>query len=482
MKVFEPVEITARTGLESGPDSVIVSPSMSDSSSRHKLLIADDDETVRNLLEYHAQKRGFDPVLAEDGGELMELVDDSAEVVLLDLNMPRASGFECLKFLRGKFPDLPAVILSSADEVEDAVTAMKAGALDYLTKPFDLDEVFMVLRQAMEVARLRKENRELKEAVGTSRPVAGLIGDSEVTKDLIRQIEKISSLDSTVLLRGESGAGKGLIARTIHYASQRSEKPFVTVSCPALPRELLESELFGHEKGAFTGAHQRRIGKIEMAKGGTLFLDEIGDLPLDLQPKLLNVLQDREFQRVGGTGVLAADIRVVAATNVDLEDLVERREFREDLFYRLNVIPFEVPTLRERVDDIGTLANFFLGRLAKDRAGPEIKLTKEALKILQRYDWPGNIRQLENVLERASAFCEENTIDAADLPKEVSRELGLEGEGDKINLANIPLRDLERAALVQTLKATGGNKAEAARRLEITEKSVYNKLRRFGLI
>ena len=456
---------------------------MPSSPQRLRLLIADDDETVRNLLDYHAQKRGFDPVLAEDGEELMELVDESADVVLLDLKMPRANGFDCLKFLGTKFPDLPAVILSSADEVEDAVTAMKAGAVDYLTKPFDLDEVFMVLKQAMEVARLRKENRDLREVVGTSRPVAGLIGDSEVTRDLNRQIEKISGLDSTVLLRGESGAGKGLIARTIHYASQRAEKPFVTVSCPALPRELLESELFGHEKGAFTGAHQRRIGKIEMAKGGTLFLDEIGDLPLDLQPKLLNVLQDREFQRVGGADTLSADIRVVAATNVDLEDLVSRREFREDLFYRLNVIPLEVPTLWERVDDIGTLSDFFLDRIAKGRGiGSGIQLTKEALQALQRYDWPGNIRQLENVLERASAFCEENTIDVADLPGEVSREPGLEGGDDKVNLANIPLRDLEKAALVQTLKATGGNKAEAARRLEITEKSVYNKLRRFGLI
>lgn len=450
---------------------------------RLRLLIADDEETVRNLLDYHAQKRGFDPVLAECGQQFVELVDDGFDIALLDLNMPNGNGFDCLQYLAANFPDLPAVILSSADEIEDAVRAMKSGAIDYLTKPFDLDEVFMVLRKAIELSQLRSENRDLKESVGVSRPVAGIIGDGEVTRQLTGQIEKISKIDSTVLIRGESGAGKGLVARTIHYASARADKPFVTVSCPALPRELLESELFGHEKGSFTGAHQLRIGRIEMAAGGTLFLDEIGDLPLDLQPKLLNVLQDREFQRVGGTETLKSDIRVVAATNVELDDLVERREFREDLFYRLNVIPLEVPTLRERVDDIATLATFFLQRIAENRSiCGGIKLSGDALKLLQRYDWPGNIRQLENVLERSSAFCENNTIEAGDLPSEVSREPDIGGESVRINLANIPLRDLEKVALLQTLKACNGNKAETARRLEITEKSVYNKLRRFGEI
>ncbi len=456
---------------------------MAKPSQRLRLLIADDDETVRNLLEYHSQKRGFEPVLAECGEDFMELVDDEADVALLDLNMPNGNGFDCLKFLGAKFPDLPAVILSSADEIEDAVAAMKAGAVDYLTKPFDLDEVFLVLRQAFELSRLRRENRELRQSVSESRPVTGIVGDSEVTKKMIAQIEKISGLDSTVLLRGESGVGKGLVARTIHYASGRSGQPFVTVSCPALPRELLESELFGHEKGAFTGAHQRRIGKIEMAAGGTLFLDEIGDLPLDLQPKLLNVLQDREFQRVGGTDTLPANIRVIAATNVGLEDLVERREFREDLFYRLNVIPLEIPPLRERVEDISILCEFFLARIARDRGiSSGLRLSASALKTLQRHDWPGNIRQLENALERSSAFCEDNTIQVADLPAEVSQEPDLDGESEHLNLANLPLRDIERAALVQTLRASGGNKAEAARRLGITEKSVYNKLRRFGLV
>ncbi|MCB1076429.1 MAG: sigma-54-dependent Fis family transcriptional regulator [Verrucomicrobiae bacterium] len=456
---------------------------MSGQFQRLKVLIADDDETVRNLLEYHSQKRGFDPVLATCGEEFMELADDSFDVALLDLNMPRGSGFDCLKSLAAKLPDLPAVVLSSADEIQDAVSAMKAGALDYLTKPFDLDEVFHVLRQAIEVSRLRRENRELKESIGVSRPVNGLIGEGNTTRQLVSQIEKISAIDSTVLLKGESGVGKGLIARTIHYASARSAAPFVTVSCPALPRELLESELFGHEKGAFTGAHQRRVGKIEMAAGGTLFLDEIGDLPLDLQPKLLNVLQDREFQRVGGSQTIRTDIRVIAATNVDLEDQVKNREFREDLYYRLNVIPLEVPPLRQRIDDLKVLAAHFLDRVSRSRGlSKPVRLSDGALLAMQRYDWPGNIRQLENVLERASAFCDGQCIAESDLPAEL-RDNGesTEGDGsDKLNLANIPLRDLERAAVLQTLRAADGNKAEAARRLGVTEKSVYNKLKRFG--
>jgi two-component system response regulator HydG len=457
---------------------------MSNSSQRLRLIIADDDETVRNLLEYHSQKRGFEPVLACSGEEFMEIVDDGFDVALLDLNMAPGSGFDCLKFLGAKFPDLPAVVLSSADEIQDAVTAMKSGALDYLTKPFDLDEVFHVLRQAVEISRLRQENRELRDSLGSPRPVNGIVGAGEVTSQLIAQVGKISGIDSTVLLKGESGVGKGLIARTIHYASGRADGPFVTVSCPALPRELLESELFGHEKGAFTGAHQRRVGKIETAAGGTLFLDEIGDLPLDLQPKLLNVLQDREFQRVGGTQTIRTDIRVIAATNVDLEDQVKNREFREDLYYRLNVIPLEVPPLRQRIDDVKVLAGHFLDRVARSRGlAKPIRLSDAALVVMQRYDWPGNIRQLENVLERASAFCDGQCIDAADLPRELTEDsLPLEDAGsEKLNLANMPLRDLERAALIQTLRAADGNKAEAARRLGVTEKSVYNKLKRFGL-
>lgn len=271
-----------------------------------------------------------------------------------------------------------------------------------------------------------------------------------------------------------------MLARMIHGASGRADKPFVTVSCPAMPRELLESELFGHEKGAFTGAVKRRIGKIEAAKGGTLFLDEIGDLPIDLQPKLLNVLQDREFQRVGGEELLDADVRIVAATNIDFEAKIQEGEFREDLYYRLSVIPIEIPPLRERLDGLGALCDHLLKKISGRQGGREVSVAKEAMKVLQSYDWPGNVRQLENVLERSAAFSDEGVIEEKDLPKEV---VGGAGDGPEVaGIGGIALSELEKQALVQTLKLCGGNKAESARRLGITEKSVYNKLKRHGLM
>ncbi len=446
------------------------------------ILLADDDETVRNLLEYHSRKCGFEATAVEDGVEFMDRMNGDYDVVLLDLNMPRAGGIECLEFLAEKFPEKPAVILSGADEVENAVAAMKAGAMDYLTKPFDLDEVFHVLRQTVSYARLQAENRALKSSISVpSHPTEGIIGRSQITRHLLGRVQRIAGRDSTVLIQGESGVGKGVIARTIHYSSPRRKEPFITVSCPALPRELLESELFGHEKGAFTGAHQRRIGKIEMATGGSLFLDEIGDLPLELQPKLLNVIQDREFHRVGGSEIVAADIRIIAATNVDLEEKVRRREFREDLYYRLNVIPITVPPLRERPEDIAPLTEEILSRISRaTETSPDLKIARDAMNALEQYRWPGNVRQLENVLERAAAFCEGGVIELEDLSSEVVPRKDSESIDDAgVNLANLPLRNLEQIALTQTLRACGGNKAEAARRLGITEKSIYNKLKRY---
>lgn len=451
---------------------------------RHRLLITDDDATVRNLLDYHSRQRGFDPLLASSGKEAKELISDDIDVVILDLRMPEGDGMEFLQFLAEKFPDIPAVILSSKEEVEAAVNAMKAGAVDYLTKPIDLDEVFTVLSHAIKHGELKKENRALKETLGFSRPTSDFIGQSNTTKEILSSIQRVANLDSTVLLLGESGVGKGLVARTIHYSGPFADQPFVTVSCPTLPRDLLESELFGHEKGAFTGAVQKRVGKIEMAEGGTLFLDEIGDLPLELQPKLLNVLQDREFFRVGSNKAITAKVRVIAATNIDLEEKVRRREFREDLFYRLNVILLNVPPLRERPEDIDSLVRHFLDQLSQ-KQGLLIKLDKNAAHKIRAYPWPGNVRQLENAIERAAAFCTNGIICSADLPREIVKDTTAEEEyplSGRNHLAGIPLRELEKSALIQTLRACGGNKAETARQLQITEKSVYNKLKRYGPI
>ena len=428
----------------------------------------------------HAERGGFTVRSGENGAEALELVTENTDVVLLDLQMPVLDGFGALELLGREHPGVPAVVLTSVDEAAEAVKAMKLGALDYLTKPFDPDELLAVLRNAKRLRRAELENEQLREALGGRGPVVQIVAESEAMKEVVRQAEKVASLDSTILLTGESGVGKGMLSRHVHANSERGEEPFVTVSCPALPRELLESELFGHEKGAFTGAVRRRRGKIEMAEGGTLFLDEIGDLPIDLQPKLLNVLQERQFQRLGGEETLEADVRIIAATNLDLEQRMKEGQFREDLFYRLSVIPIEVPPLRERLEELRHLSESMLRRIAPQGRNRSTKLSKEALSAMQSYDWPGNVRQLENVLERAAAFCADGIILADDLPSSVrgSEPSGRVPDG----IGGIALSDLEREALVQTLKLCNGNKAETARRLEVTEKSIYNKLKRHGLM
>jgi DNA-binding NtrC family response regulator len=448
---------------------------------KSQLVVADDDATIRRLLTIHGERAGFEVVAVKNGEEAMAVINDETEVVLLDLKMPKLDGFGCLERLGKEFPTLPAVVLSAADEADLAVRAMKLGAMDYLTKPFDADELMAVLRNARRMRKAERENEELREVIGgTSGPKLELVAVSEAMKLVVAQARKVAPLDSTVLLTGESGVGKGMLARMIHSESHRSEKPFVTVSCPAIPRELLESELFGHEKGAFTGAVKRRIGKIEAAAGGTLFLDEIGDLPIDLQPKLLNVLQDREFQRVGGEELLKADVRIVAATNIDFSDKIKQGEFREDLYYRLSVIPIEIPPLRDRLESITYFCTHLLKKISRRQGRTKTRISKEALRVLQTYDWPGNVRQLENILERAAAFSDEGVIETKDLPKEVK---GSTSDGPEISgIGGIALAELEKQALIQTLRLTGGNKAKAARHLGVTEKSVYNKLKRHGLM
>ena len=446
---------------------------------KSELLVVDDDATIRRLLTYHGERAGFEVVAAEGGEEALKVISDRTEVLVLDLNMPGVDGFACLEHLATQGPKVPTVVLSALDDPSDVVRAMKLGAIDYVTKPFDPDELVAVLMNARRLSRAERENEELREAIGGGGVKVEMVAEGEQMKQIFEQAKKVGNIDSTVLITGESGVGKGVLARTIHGFGDRADKPFVTVSCPAVPRELLESELFGHEKGAFTGATKRRIGKIEAAQGGTLFLDEIGDLPLDLQPKLLSVLQDREFQRVGGETTLSVDVRIIAATNIDFEQEIEEGSFRKDLFYRLSVIPFELPPLRERSDEVAALCEGLLMKIAQ-RQKRETRLSKEALRLLQSYDWPGNIRQLENVLERASAFCSDGVIEEEDLPREIRRAEEEEGLALK-GLGGVSLARLEKEALIQTLELCGGNKAEAARRLGVTEKSVYNKLKRHNL-
>ena len=471
---------------------------------RPNVLVADDEATIRKLLEVHLSKVGLNAVLAVDGQEAIELMNEDIQAMFLDMMMPRANGLEVLAHVRKHFPDCPVIMMSAQSQVEDAVQAMKQGALEYVTKPFVLDEILSLAHQAVRMARMSQQNKQLQEVIGGSKPINGFMGRSPAGRDLLRQVETIAQLDSTVLITGASGVGKSLLARTLHYGGPRASGPFISVSCPSLPRELLESEMFGHEKGAFTGAIQQRIGRVEMADGGTLFLDEIGDLPLALQPKLLTFLQEREFQRVGGTKMLRADVRVIAATNANLSEMVSSHDFREDLYFRLNVLPLSIPALAERREDIEPIADSILERIARSRKAAPFYVEPDARAAMFNYSWPGNVRELENVLERATAFCRDGRIRREDLtlgrgslgpsgsalevgpppapaaavaPTEAVQATG----GSSPPLFGYTLDELERLAIIQTLDGCHGNRSEAARRLGISEKTIYNKINRWNL-
>ena len=438
------------------------------------LLIVDDDETIQRLLVIAAKDHGWRPVAAGTGKEALALAGDSTEMVVLDHGLPDMDGISTLARLREHHRDLPVIMLTGLNDAETAVKALRAGAADYLTKPFELKRLFDLLRE------LRRERKEPAEALPpVAKAARGSMKSSSLkVRELLRRMEKAAALDSTILLTGESGTGKTYFAREIHRMSRRSGEEFITVSCPALPRELLESELFGHERGAFTGATASRAGRFEVASKGTLFLDEIGDLPQELQPKLLNVLQDREFFRVGGNKMLKTDTRVIAATNVDLRSRVQLGTFREDLYYRLNIIELHIPPLRERKEDIPGLAAEILARIASRRETVGWKVSPDAAKALLAFDWPGNVRQLENVLERATAFTDEEVLHERDLAPllESHREAPAIGSGRPMTL-----QELERDAFIQTYHLSGGNKAKTARALGISERSVYNLLERHGL-
>jgi DNA-binding NtrC family response regulator len=421
------------------------------------LLIVDDDETIQRLLVIAAKDSGWRPVAASNGKEALAAVGDATEAVVLDHGLPDIDGIETLVQMRDRHPDLPVIMLTGLNDAETAVKALRAGAADYLTKPFELKRLFDLLRE------LRRERKEPAAAPSSAvrTPRDGMKSASSKVRELLRRMEKAAALDSTILLTGESGTGKTYFAREIHRMSRRAGEEFITVSCPALPRELLESELFGHERGAFTGATASRAGRFEVASKGTLFLDEIGDLPQELQPKLLNVLQDREFFRVGGNKLLRTDTRVIAATNMDLRSRVNLGTFREDLYYRLNIIELYIPPLRERKEDIPGLAAEILARIASRRDAGGWKLSADASRSLVAFDWPGNVRQLENVL---SPLLESH------------RDTSSPGAGRPMTL-----QELERDAFIQTYHLSGGNKAKTARALGISERSVYNLLERHGL-
>ena len=459
------------------------------------LLVADDDPAVRQSLERMLTREGYAVVLAPDGPAALErLRAGGVDLVLSDLKMPGLTGLELLREVKAVSPDVDVILLTAFGTVEEAVKAMKDGAVDFLTKPFQRAQLLRVIRKALEHRELVQENRALQRRLDDLLREGNIIGTSPAFRRMMTLVDQVANSSATVLIQGESGTGKELIARRIHERSPRRQGPFVAVNCAALPEGLLESELFGYEKGAFTGAAGRKEGRFELADGGTLFLDEVADLSPVTQPKILRVLQEGEFERVGGTKTLRVDVRVVTATNQDLAVLVREKRFREDLYYRLNVITVTAPPLRERREDVAVLAQHFLRVYAAKNNRHLDGFTDEALACLEGYSWPGNVRELENVVERAVVLARGTAVEAGHLPDNVTaRAAVLEGgavlgerpAGDggaagerffKIRIG-ASLAEIEQRVLEETLRLTGGNKTSAAKILGIDPKTVFRKLK-----
>jgi len=443
--------------------------------SARKILIVDDELSVRQSLREWFLEDGFAVTTAEDGTAALQLMDDGPyDIVLLDLKMPGMDGITVQKRIRELDKNACVIILTAFASVETAVEALKLGAFDYVTKPVDPDELSNLVRNALRQRELTEENVRLKEKVSELAQVSPIVGDSPKMQRVFEMIRTVAETDSTVVIRGESGTGKELIARAIHAQSKRRFFPIVAVNAGSIPESLLESELFGHEKGAFTGAQYRRKGKIELAHGGTLFLDEIGDVTPKMQIDLLRVLETKRFTRLGGNQEIASDFRLVCATHKNLEQLVEVGTFREDLYYRINVFSIEVPPLRERADDIMPLARFFVAKYARAMGKPERAVSPEAERLLTQYRWPGNVRELENAIERAMVIGRGDTIAAADLP------LHLEN-GGAVEPVERSLAAVEKEHITRVLEELGGNVSQAAKVLGIDRATLYNKLKRYGV-
>lgn len=443
------------------------------------ILIVDDDQPHRSMLRTVLRGWGYGVEEADDGTTAVALVRERAfDAVLTDVRMAHMDGITTLSQIRAWNPAIPVLIMTAWSSVESAVDALRLGAYDYLTKPLDFDVLRLSLERALDHTRLATENQELRRRLTNQE--SPILGRSRPVRELVEMVETVAPTEATVLITGESGTGKELVARAIQSASLRKDKPFVTINCAALAENLLESELFGHEKGAFTGADRRREGRFVQADKGTLFLDEIGEMPLSLQAKLLRVLQQGEVQRVGSDEPLTVDVRVIAATNRVLADEVAAERFREDLFYRLNVIGLEVPPLRARQEDIPLLAAAFLERHAAANRKSLKGFTPQAMDAMLRYSWPGNVRELENAVERAVILTTTDYVTERALPLTVQNAPPA-AEDDLSALGSMSLEDVEKKAIEATLRETEDNKSEAARRLGITRATLHSKLKKYGL-
>ncbi len=451
------------------------------------ILIIEDKESMLDMLKQTLEAEGYQVMLARDGAEgIKKLSDERIGLVLTDLKLPKKDGFEVLKTVREEKPLLPVIVMTAFGTIEIAVKAVKLGAYDFLTKPFDTDHLLLLLKRALDVSRIAAENILLKEEFADRFGMPKIIGKSAPLQEITSKIQKVAPTNATVMIHGESGTGKELFARAIHFLGPRKDGPFVAINSAAIPRELLESELFGYERGAFTGADARKLGKLELADKGTVFLDEIGDMDMALQAKLLRVLQEQVIERVGGSKPIKIDVRVIAATNKDIEKAVAAKLFREDLFYRLNVFPITIPPLRERRDDIPPLAQHFLQKYSQEvRKGP-LTISVEAMDILMKSPWRGNIRELENVIERSVIYADGGMIRTQDLGISESNIINALSEhvpmdGPLQDVAAAATRIAESRRIRQVLKQTGGNKSRAAEILQVSYKTLLTKIKDYLL-
>jgi two-component system NtrC family response regulator len=443
-----------------------------------KILVAEDDRVQREILQDILTQAGYGVQGVASGTAALEaLRDDSHDLLLTDMRMPEMDGLELLRQAKRLRPETEVVVMTAYATVETAVTAMKEGAIDYLGKPFAKDELLMVVSRTLERTNLRRENRRLRELVGTSVSLGNIIGESPEMQRVFDVVQRAIPIDSTVLIQGESGTGKELVARHIHFSGPRKDKPFVVVNCAAIPDTLIESELFGHEKGAFTGADTSRPGKFEIANEGTLFLDEIGDMRLESQAKLLRVLQDGVVERVGSTHTRKVNVRVVAATNQVLSRLVQEGSFRQDLYYRLEVLPIQLPPLRKRIQDLPLLIGHFREKLAARLGRPVPRVGADALDAMRRYRWPGNVRELENTLEQLFILSDSDTIHVDDFPEKL-RESTPEPGQFNLPPGGIVLEDLEQDLIRQALHRSGGRIKEAAELLGLSYKTLQYRLKK----
>ena len=452
------------------------------SKTKKTVLLADDDVNLRRVLEFQLDEAGYNVSTAQDGAEALEIFTNSDfDCVVTDLRMPKLSGLELLEKIKAVNPEIPVIVITAFGEVETAVTAMKAGAFDYINKPFNRDDILLTLERALNFSETKSENKQLRELVDKEFRLDNIIGDSGAMRTVLNIVGRVSRSDATVLVTGESGTGKELVAKGIHFSGKRRDKPFIPINCAAIPESLIEAELFGYKRGSFTGANLDTKGKFENASGGTLFLDEISQMPLALQPKLLRVLQEQEIVRIGESSPRKIDVRIIAATNQNLENMVERGAVREDLYFRLAVVPVSIPPLRTRREDISPLINHFFTRAKEKHGFATLKMGREVVNILSNYLFPGNVRELQNLIERMVVLSDGESLTLLDIPEYISKPLQIFGRVKfELPAENISLDEVEREIIHYALEMHNGNQSQTARYLGITRSTLIYRMQKSG--